>query len=96
MVSADAALDGRISTGRLRGEREFRDPMDATPYAVRQRGGQTRWGSTSPLEAHAPWLLKLIAEHPDPVQVSLAGKRDHQLHGWHRHGDRLVDRREIV
>ena len=49
----------------LRGEREFRDPMDATPHAVRQRGGQTEWGSTSPLEAHAPWLLKLIAEHPD-------------------------------
>jgi transposase len=22
-------------------------------------------GSTSPLEAHAPWLLELIAKHPD-------------------------------
>ncbi len=36
-------------------------------------------GSISPLEAHAPWLLKLIAEHPD---LTL----DEIVAAMHRHG----------
>jgi transposase len=36
-------------------------------------------GSTSPLEAHAPWLLKLIAEHPDLIL-------DEIVAAMHRHG----------
>jgi hypothetical protein len=42
-------------------------------------------GSTAPLEAHAPWLLGLIARHPDLTldeivmamrQEGIAGSRD--------------------
>ena len=70
--------------------------MDATPYAVRQRGGQTEWGSTSPLEAHAPWLLKLIAEHPDlTLDEIVLAMHQHGLAGSRSAVWRFFDRHKI-
>ena len=71
VVACVAARSG----GTVRGKREFCGAVDAAVCAVRERRRQTeRWehvaakpsgGSTSPLEAHAAWLLELVAKHPD-------------------------------
>ena len=57
----------------------MRDPMDATLCLVRACGRQTEWGSTLPLEVHAPWFLKSIDERPD---LTL----DEIVTAVHRHG----------
>jgi len=53
-------------------------------------------GSTSPLEAHAPWLLKLIAEHPDlTLDEIVAGMHRHGIAGSRSAVWRLFDRHKI-
>ena len=53
-------------------------------------------GSTSPLEAHAPWLLKLIAEHPDlTLDEIVLAMHQHGLAGSRSAVWRFFDRHKI-
>ena len=53
-------------------------------------------GSTSPLEAHAPWLLKLIAEHPDlTLDEIMLAMHQHGLAGSRSAVWRFFDRHKI-
>ena len=53
-------------------------------------------GSTSPLEAHAPWLLKLIAEHPDlTLDEIVLAMHQHGLAGSRSAIWRFFDRHKI-
>jgi transposase len=53
-------------------------------------------GSTSPLEAHAPWLLKLIAKHPDlTLDEIVAAMHRHGIAGSRSAVWRFFDRHKI-
>jgi transposase len=69
--------------------------MDAAFCAVRERGSQTERGSTSRLEAHAPWLRKLIAEHPDLTLDEIVVATRHGIAGSRSAVWRFFDRQNI-
>ena len=80
----------------VRREPQFGNQMDAAAAGNRKHRAQAERGSLSPLEAHADFLLALIADHPDlTLDEIVAAMRKRRIPGSRSAVWRFFERHNI-